>query len=254
MKDCVNLGSKTSICTVLSEAEQWDGQKLFTSKQVMSEIINLSIAGVDTTTHAIAAAFFYLSLPENASAYERVTKEVRSTFSSIDDIRLGAELNSCVYMRACIDEAMRLSPPGASAPFRNVLEGGAIVEGHYFPEGVDLGVPIYSIHHNPAYYPEPFTFKPERWLATETPMEAVKLAQSAHCPFMYGARGCVGRAVAVAQLKLTLAMGIFAADFRLDVDDKSGRFSRQNEFFVREHITSLTKGPMMSFSPAQPSS
>jgi cytochrome P450 len=251
MKDCANLKSKTSICTVLSEAKHWDGQELFTPKQVMSEIINLSIAGVDTTTHAMAAAFFYLSLPENAAAYERVTKEVRSTFSNIDDIRLGAELNSCTYMRACIDEAMRLSPPGASAPFRNVLKGGATIEGNYFPEGVDIGVPIYSIHHNPEYYPDPFAFKPERWLTTEMPVEAVKLAQSAHCPFMYGARGCVGRAVAVAQLKLTLAMGLFAADFKLDIDDKSGRFSRPSEFFVREHITSLTKGPMMSFSPVE---
>jgi cytochrome P450 len=254
MKDCANLKSKTSICTVLSEAKHEDGQELFTSKQIRSEILNLSIAGVDTTTHAIAAAFFYLSLPENAAAYERVTKEVRSAFSSIDDIRLGAELNSCTYMRGCIDEAMRLSPPGASPPFRNVLKGGATIEGNYFPEGVDIGVPTYSIHHNPEYYPDPFAFKPERWLTTETPIEAVKLAQSAHCPFYYGPRGCVGRAVGVAQLKLTLAMVLFAVDFKLDVDDKSGRFSRPNEFFAREHISALTKGPMMSFSPVEASS
>lgn len=56
---------------------------------------------------------------------------------------------------------MRLSPAvGALLP-REILEGGLIVDGEYFPAGVDIGVPIYSVHHHEAYYPEPFEFKPE---------------------------------------------------------------------------------------------
>lgn len=256
MKDCANLHSKSdnsTICSVLSEAKDKDGKELFTRKQIMSEIINLCIAGVDTTTHAIAATFFYLSQPENVAAYERAANEIRSTFSSIDDIHLGADLNSCRYLRACMDEAMRLSPPGASSPFREVLEGGATIDGNYLPAGVDVGVPIYAIHHNPEYYPDPFAFKPERWLSTETPMEAVERAQSAHCPFMHGSRGCVGRGVALAQMKLTMAMTLFTMDFKRDIDDRSGRFSRPGEFYTQEHITVLTSGPMINFMPVQPS-
>jgi cytochrome P450 len=254
MKDCANPDNKptnSTICTVLSEAKDRDGTEIFTQKQIMSEIINLCIAGVDTTTHAIAATFFYLSQPENAAAYERATKEVRSTFSTIDDIRLGADLNSCTYLRACMDEAMRLSPPGASSPFREVLEGGATIDGNYLPAGVDVGVPIYAIHHNPEYYPDPYAFKPERWLSTDTPIEAVEKAQSAHCPFMHGSRGCVGRGVALAQMKLTMAMTLFSTEFKRDEDDRSGRFSRPSEFYTQEHITVLTHGPMMKFQPAQ---
>ncbi|CAG8959910.1 hypothetical protein HYFRA_00013182 [Hymenoscyphus fraxineus] len=62
----------------------------------------------DTTRTALSATFFYLS--RNPSSYQRLAAEIRSTFTSGDEI-CGAKLGSCVYLRACIDEALRLASP-----------------------------------------------------------------------------------------------------------------------------------------------
>jgi hypothetical protein len=64
---------------------------------------------------------------------------------------------------------------------------------------------------------------------------------------MHGSRGCVGRGVALAQMRMTMAMTLFSMKFERDVDDRLGRFSRPNEFYIQEHITVLTQGPMIKF-------
>lgn len=52
-----------------------------------------------------------------------------------------------------------MSPPGGGPLWRELHTGGAVIDGVYIPEGYDVGVGIHSIHHNPAYYPEPFTVR-----------------------------------------------------------------------------------------------
>ncbi|KAJ5789848.1 benzoate 4-monooxygenase cytochrome P450 [Penicillium psychrosexuale] len=77
------------------------------------EVATLIVAGSDTTATTLAATLFYIS--REPSVYERVTREVRSCFASAEEIHAGTQLNSCRYLRACIDEALRLSPPTGSA-------------------------------------------------------------------------------------------------------------------------------------------
>ena len=73
-------------------------------------------SGGDTTATAISSTFFYLT--RNLEAYQKVTEEIRTTFASFDSIIRGPALTSCVYLRACLQEAMRMSPsaPGATYP------------------------------------------------------------------------------------------------------------------------------------------
>jgi cytochrome P450 len=71
------------------------------------------------------------------------------------------------YLKACIDEAMRRRPPVSMGLSREVPKGGASVAGHYVAEGVSVSVPAFSVHHDPSIFPDPYEFKPERWLETE---------------------------------------------------------------------------------------
>jgi cytochrome P450 len=250
VEDCMNPKCEPigrTLFSILSSSKDPVTGEGFSMKEIVAETTNLCVASVDTTSTAIAATFFYLS--RNKAAYERAVKEVRSTFSSADDIGIGSDLNSCAYIRACIDESLRLAPPAGSCPFRQVQEGGAIVDDQYFQPGIELGVGIYSIHHNEEYFPEPFAFRPERWLVSESSSTSVKKAQSAFCAFSLGSRGCVGKSVAMTQLMLTMAITLFTLDFKCDDNDDSARFSRSDEFFVRDHITAVTNGPMINFRP-----
>ncbi|MCJ1385785.1 hypothetical protein MMC17_008909 [Xylographa soralifera] len=130
----------------------------FSKDELLSEASVLISAGSDTTSTAIAATIFYLL--HNPVTLRILTDEIRSTFDTVEAIRSGAELNSCRYLRACIDEAMRCSPPVRGLMPREALAGGVSVNGYHFPAGVEVGIPHYAVHHHEAYFPDPFEFKP----------------------------------------------------------------------------------------------
>jgi cytochrome P450 len=178
----------------LLKAKDPETGKGFSTPELWGESNLLIIAGSDTTSTALAATIFYLV--HNQRVLEKLTKEVRAAFSDVEEIRGSPTLSSLHYVKACIDEAMRLSPSVGGMLPRQVLPGGIEVDGQQLPEGTVVGVPHYTIHHNADYYPQPFEFRPERWVLDSEPKttaESVSVAQSAFCPFSVGPRGCIGK-------------------------------------------------------------
>ena len=178
----------------LLKAKDPETGKGFSTPELWGESNLLIIAGSDTTSTALTAAIFYLA--HNQRTLERLTQEVRRAFSDVEEIRTSPKLSSLHYLRACIDEAMRLSPPVGGLLPRQVLAGGIEINGQQLPEGTVVGVPHYGIHHNADYYAQPFEFKPERWISGSEPSvtaDSINVAQSAFCAFSIGPRGCIGK-------------------------------------------------------------
>lgn len=227
----------------------------FTTPELWGESNLLIIAGSDTTSTAMAATLFYLV--RNPSALAQVTAEIRKQFTTVEDIHQGPQLNSCTYLRACIDEAMRLSPSVGGLLPREVLPGGITIDGENIPSGMVVGTPHYTIHHNAAYYPDPFAYIPERWFTGGRVSEHdVAVAQSAFCPFSIGPRGCIGKGLAYIEMAMTLARVLFLYDLRQAqgmVDPGEGKAGaewgrhRSTEFQLVDTFTSLKDGPMVEF-------
>ncbi len=217
------------------------------------------VQGSDTTGTAITVTIFYLL--HNPETYERLKQEIRSRFKAIEDIRGGLTLNSCLWLPACVDEAMRMSPSMPGILPREALAPGVSIGGHFFKEGIELGVPHYAIHHNDEYYPDSFSYRPERWIMEringETEEEAhrrVKLAQSAFCPFSLGPRGCVGKTLAMKEIMITIARIVWLYDMRLTpgeehrgVAAKCHGANMGNELHMIDMFVSKTDGPMVQF-------
>ncbi|KAM0562878.1 hypothetical protein ACHAPJ_001718 [Fusarium lateritium] len=199
--------------------------KGYTKDELFGESESLIIAGSDTTAISTAAAFFYLS--RNPQAQEKLAKEITSAFSSADEIKSGTTLYSCHYLRAFIDETLRMSPPIPADLSREVEKGGIIVDGQYIPEGIKVSTAAYCLHHNPEFYPEPSKFRPERWIVDEkdesgVSAESVSLAQSTFMPFSAGPRGCVGKNLAYLEMSLVLARVIYNFEIRRDATNNVG--------------------------------
>lgn len=216
-------------------------------------LTRLACQGSDTSSTTLAGTLFYLS--RNPAAYKRVSDEVRGKFEVPEDIRLGPVLNSCTYLRACIDESLRMSPPVGGALWREIMSGGMTVDSLKLPAGIDVGVGIYSLHHNDMYHPDPFRYRPERWIAGEdgSTKESVELARSAFVPFSSGQRGCVGKGFAYHEMTLVLAhilcrFNFSAIDGGGEQDYAVRRAGGQEEFLLRDHITSAKSGPVLRFS------
>jgi cytochrome P450 len=223
--------------------------KGFTGPELWGESNLLIIAGSDTTSTALASAFFYLV--HNLRTLKRLNDEVRSVFSDVEDIHAGSMLNSCHFLRAVIDESMRLSPPVGGILPREVLQNGLDIDDLHVPAGIVGGTPHYAIHHNPAYFPAPFDFKPERWI--DASKEEVALAQSAFCPFSIGARGCIGKGLAYTELMTSLARVVWLYDMKVDgrvgEGTEAGVWGRQRseEYQLRDCFTSMKDGPLVKF-------
>lgn len=208
----------------------------------------LMIAGSDTTSTTLAATIFYLV--RNPRAMELLKKEVRESFNSVEEIITGGKLNELTYLKACIDEALRLAPAVPGALPREAMEGGAVVDGVFLPAGTDCGTPIYSIHRQERYYREPLEYVPERWIegatcrasgtSWSTTKEAVEVARRAFCPFSIGPRGCIGKSMAFMEMRLTVARMMFLFDIELanrEGEDEGGHLA------LVDHFTSAKNGP-----------
>jgi len=234
--------------------------KGLTTTELNSDSSLLISAGSDTLSITLSAALFYLLHYPDALA--KVTDEVRSKFASVDMIRSGKTLNELVFLRACIDETLRLSPPVPSHLPREVLHGGLTIDGQYFPKGTVVGTAPYAIHHNDEYFPMPFTFQPERWIVDGKAVSeaSVATARAAFCPFSLGPRGCIGKGIAYVEATLALATLLFFFDIRVpedaanreptgegNVNDKHWGRRRKNEYQLMEYFLSKREGPMVEF-------
>ncbi|KAM5362864.1 hypothetical protein ACJZ2D_012313 [Fusarium nematophilum] len=245
--------NKVDLFSKLLAAKDPETGEGLSDKQLWAESNLMIIAGSDTSSTGIAATFFYLS--RNPSAYARVTKEVRSAITTPEDISQGPKLLSCTYLRACILESMRLSPPAGGAMWRQAMPGGLHIAGPqadlHIPGGCEIGTGIYALHHNEEYYPEPFAFRPERWLPEEVGEEAVAKAHAAFDTFSLGPRGCPGKSLAMVEIPFALAAVIRSYDFRKvesslgEVGEGKGKFAGQYQTFWA--FTSLKDGPYFQF-------
>ncbi|KAK3671598.1 hypothetical protein LTR78_008521 [Recurvomyces mirabilis] len=102
----------------------------------------LIVAGSDTSSTTMSAVMFYLLT--KADAMSRLKHEVLSTFQNVEEICKGPKMQACSWLRACIDEAMRMSPAVAGLLPREVMEGGFGVSelDLFFPAGVQVVVEI----------------------------------------------------------------------------------------------------------------
>jgi cytochrome P450 len=220
------------------------------------EFLMYELAGADTIGIALSTIMFYLT--HNYFALEKVTNEVRSTFTNADDIRANQLLNSCTYLRAVIQESLRMTPPSGNILPREVTAGGVTVDDHFFGEGTILGVPIYTLAHTDRY-PGPFDFNPERWIRgsdESTTEESISRAYAAFGIFNSGPTTCIGRPLADREIQITIARLLFAYDVRQQpgstlgeghLDDPEPLRRRENQFQTKEIFPSIIDGPIVNF-------
>ena len=163
--------------------------------EVRDHVVTLLLAGHETTALALTWAWLLLSAhPAARSALE----------TELDTVLGGrpptpADVAALPYTRAVIDEVLRLRPP-AYATGREAVRDTSI-DGRPLPKGRIVFVSMSATHRDPRFFPEPDTFRPERWLDG---LER-RLPRGAFFPFGLGPRMCVGASFAMLEATLILA-------------------------------------------------
>jgi cytochrome P450 len=173
-------GERSDILSVLLQAEAEDGERL-TDKELRDELLTLVLAGHETTANSLA--WTVERLLRNPASYDRLRETVR------------AEEDQDAYLEATIHEGMR-SRPVIPVIGRNVTVPWQLGE-YRVPDGSSVLISILLLHHRPDVYPDPFAFRPERFIDT-------KPGTYTWIPFGGGVRRCLGASLAMAEQRVVL--------------------------------------------------
>jgi cytochrome P450 len=153
---------------------------------VRAEVITLLLAGHETTANAVAWTLGLLA--RHPAALAAVTDDAKAQGHEVVD--------------AAISEGLRLYPPAWTVA-RAVTEpfelGGATI-----PAGSYAFVPIAAVHRDPAWWPDPDTFRLDRWAATPE--------RGTFLPFGVGGRRCIGEHFARLEAREVIAAALRRAE------------------------------------------
>ena len=160
-------------------------------------LLNLLLAGRDTTSGLLSNLFFMLA--RHPDTYAKLAEEIQTTIPRTGEPPSLEDLRSMKYLRGCINESLRLHPP-IPRNSRQALRDTTLPTGGgpdksepvFIPQGTQVGYQVFSIHRRKDVYGEDADdFVPERW--TERNLRP----GWAFLPFNGGPRVCIGQQFAL---------------------------------------------------------
>jgi len=207
---------REDILSLLVAARFEDGSEM-SDREVRDQLVTLLLAGHETTATALAWTFDLLL--RNPATLARLTAEVDAG----DD----------TYMRAVISESLRLRPVVPLAGRR--LASDLNVDGLSLPAGTDVTPAIWLTHTRADLYPEPYAFRPERFLEGEGGHPINKYGW---VPFGGGIRRCLGAAFAEMEMRVVLET-ILQRRVLSSASGRAERVTRRNVTFSPRNGTLL---------------
>jgi cytochrome P450 len=185
-----NGGTKghDDVLSLLVQAQHEDGSAM-ASSEIRDELMSLLVAGYETTATTLAWAL------------ERLARNPQALAVASEEGRAGGG----PYIEAVLKETLRLRPAlplvgrAVKAPFN--------LEEHSIPPGTTIMPAILLLHHRPDIYPDPTSFRPERFLGGPPDPHA-------WIPFGGGVRRCIGARFALHEMRVVLATLLEHAEVR----------------------------------------
>ncbi|KAI1288550.1 cytochrome P450 monooxygenase-like protein [Xylaria venustula] len=164
------------------------------------------IAGSDTSATTLIHCFYELG--RDATVVRRIRDELQAHGIRNDDNFSITQLQYLEYLNAFINETLRLHPTNPGGLFRLTPPGGVKIGGHYLPGGVKVVNPHYTVHRSPKAFVAPNEFIPERW----TTRPELILNRKAFTPFSQGRFACIGRNLALNELRAVISKAVLEFD------------------------------------------
>ena len=210
----------------LRAIEKDDPNTMMSNEEIMTTFEVLMVAGSETSATLLSGVTYQLL--KNPNVLQKLVAEIRSTFAHSHEITM-VSVNNLKYQLAVLDEALRIMPPVSTALVRLVPSGeGEVVGGHFVPGGTRVGVASWAASRSPLNFRDPESFVPERWLGDVRYAEDRREASQ---PFSLGPRGCIGRSLAYAEIRIILARVLFEFDLEL-MDSSRSWLENLKVFFL----------------------
>jgi cytochrome P450 len=185
-----DLEQRSDILSLIMRARTEEGDPL-TDRELRDELLTLVLAGFETTANSLA--WTWERLVRSPAAYDALRAAVRS------------DVDAEGHIERAIIEGMRTRPV-IPAIGRRVTVPWQLGD-YLVPAGAPVVMSILLVHHREDLYPDPFAYRPERWIGH-------KPGTYEWIPFGGGTRRCLGAALAMAEQRVVLE----AMTRRLDLE------------------------------------
>ncbi|RAH58924.1 cytochrome P450 [Aspergillus piperis CBS 112811] len=198
-------------------------ENMSVKKQLLSgNTLSVIVGGSDTGAPSLIILWYFVArYPDHA---ERIYQELQ-TVDPTDHTALA----TLPHLNGFLNEAMRLIPAALTMGTRLTPPEGMVVEGTFIPGNIKVVAPRYTISRMASAFKDPLTFIPERWYS----QPELVLDKRAFTPFGVGTRTCVGKNLALTQLRLVLA--ILLSRYRVRFAD--GETGQAVERDMRDQLT-----------------
>ena len=172
--------------------------------EIIAEVSIMMNAGSATTAIAITNVLFQLM--KNPEAMDKVCKELDTALADDDEdddapaVVSYDRVKHLPYLRACLDESLRLFAPTPHGLPRETPAEGLQIMDNYIPGGVSVSMSALVAHRSEEFFPQADKYIPERWLG-----ERGKDLQPYFLAFSAGARGCIGRNISYLEQTVVIA-------------------------------------------------
>ncbi|CAN6971580.1 unnamed protein product [Brassica rapa subsp. trilocularis] len=167
-------------------------------------VLSLLLAGRDTTSSALTWFFWLLS--KHPHVMTKIRQEIHTNFDPTD-------LEKLVYLHAALLESMRLYPP---VPFnhKSPSKSDVLPSGHRVEAESKIVICIYALSRMRSVWGEDASeFKPERWISENGGLK--REPSSKYLVFNAGPRTCLGKHLALLQMKMVAMEIIQKYDFKV---------------------------------------
>jgi len=179
-----------------------NGEPELNDEQLKDVVFNFLVAGRDTTAVLLVFTTYLLSL--NPRVEQKVLEEIDRvvgdkpiTFENMKDLH---------YLQNVFQETLRLYPSVPSDGYE-AIKDDILPGGYFIPKGSSVGYSAYVIGRSPEFFPDPLSYKPERW--------DEKIPALSFVAFHIGPRVCLGQSLAYLEAKVLMTILLPKLKFEL---------------------------------------
>ncbi|KAH7073023.1 cytochrome P450 monooxygenase-like protein [Paraphoma chrysanthemicola] len=217
-----------------NKSPQKEGDKLL----LQGDARLIIVAGSDTTSSTLTYAAYELAT--NPETFKALREELSALGKTMSSISL-KDLQSCEYLNAVISETLRMHPPVPSGVMRDTPPEGITVGTTFIPGNITVVSPTYAVSRSNGAYELPNEFLPERW----TSRPGLVKDKSAYAPFSLGAYSCIGKQLALMELRIALFMLVTEFDICFAPGDDGSNFLYNDQ----DHFTIAIADLKLVFIP-----
>ncbi|KAL1481571.1 hypothetical protein MTO96_015352 [Rhipicephalus appendiculatus] len=183
-----------------------ESTKVLTEEEALSQCVAFFIAGLDTISSVLAFTSYLLAL--HPDIQKKLWEEVDRCFKENGDVPSLDDVSKLKYLNCVISESLRLYPPAVRVE-RTACQDVTLGDtGIKLCKGCAVVIPVYAMHHDSEYFPDPEKFDPERF--NDENISSVR--PYSYLPFGAGPRNCIGMRFALQALKMCLLHAVHSVE------------------------------------------